>query len=129
MVSALPVQDHVDDGTFLANDDLIECCAQDPLACRGCRGRMRPGELEIGTELHQLLTLSLAQRRWLPRHDCGDLAFNAMHSLQCLVPAPLKLTGHQTIGGIDGIVLSTGMGGARTVPAAAPARTVFARLM
>ena len=27
------------------------------------------------------------------------------------VPAPLKLTGHQTIGGIDGIVLSTGMGG------------------
>jgi len=56
MVSALPVQDHVDDGTFLANDELIECCAQDPLACRGCRGRMRPGELEIGTELHQLLT-------------------------------------------------------------------------
>jgi hypothetical protein len=34
-----------------------------------------------------------------------------MHSLQRLVPAPLKLTGHQTIGGIDGIVLSTGMGG------------------
>ena len=66
---------------------------------------------QIGTELHQLLTLSLAQRRWLPRHDCGDLAFNAMHSLQRLVPAPLKLTGHQTIGGIDGIVLSTGMGG------------------
>src|ERR1700757_4949004 len=95
MVSALPVQDHVDDGTFLADDDLIECCAQDPLACRGCRGRMRPGELEIGTELHQLLTLSLAQRRGLPR----------------LVPAPLKLTGHQTIGGIDGIVLSTGMSG------------------
>jgi hypothetical protein len=34
-----------------------------------------------------------------------------MHSLQRFVPAPLKLTGHQTIGGIDGIVLSTGMGG------------------
>jgi hypothetical protein len=34
-----------------------------------------------------------------------------MHGVQRLVPAPLKLSGHQTIGGIDGIVLSTGTGG------------------
>src|SRR5258708_20028462 len=99
MVSALPVQDHVNDGTFffLANDDLIECCAQDPLACRGCRGRMRPGELEIGTELHQLLTLSLAQRRWLPRPDCRALPFKSLHALQPLLPPPPHPPGPQPI--------------------------------
>ena len=74
-----------------------------------CRGRMRPGELEIGTELHQLLPLPLTQRRWLPCHDCSDLAFNTLHRLKRLVPAALQLAGHQAIGGIDGIVLPTCM--------------------
>jgi hypothetical protein len=78
MISSLPVQHHVVDGAFPAHNDLIERCALDPFACCGCSGRMRPSELEIGTELHQLLPLSLTQRRWFPCHDCRDLAFAVM---------------------------------------------------
>ena len=52
VVSALPMQDHLDEATFDARDDLVQRCAQDPLARCCCRSRMRPGELQIGTELH-----------------------------------------------------------------------------
>src|SRR6267142_2735000 len=54
MVSALPMQDHLDEAAFDAYDDLVQCGAQDPLArcCR--RSRVRPSELQIGTELHQV---------------------------------------------------------------------------
>jgi hypothetical protein len=34
-----------------------------------------------------------------------------VHGLQCLVPAALQFAGHQAIGGIDRIVLPTGMRG------------------
>src|ERR1700739_1821954 len=111
MISALPVEYHVVDGAFPAHDDLIEHCAQDPFACWGGCGRMRPGELEIGTELHQLLPLPLTQRRWFPCHDCRDLAFNTLHRQKRLVPAALQLAGHEAIGWIDGIVLLTCMAG------------------
>ena len=47
----------------------------------------------------------------MPRDDSSDLAFYYVHGLQCLVPAAPKLAGHQAIGGIDGVVLPTGMRG------------------
>ena len=111
MVAALPVQDRMDDCAVPAHDDLRERRAQDTLArCSGC-GRMRPGALEIGTERHQLLPLRLAERRRTPRDHGGDLSFDLCDSLQCLVPAALQLAGDQTIGRIDGIVLSARMRG------------------
>src|SRR6266849_1784948 len=76
---------------------------------RGCW--MRPGQLEIGTQLHQLLSLPFAERWRLARDDSSDLAFYSVHGLQCLVPAALKLAGDQAIRGIDGVVLPTGMRG------------------
>src|SRR6266404_5021232 len=71
--------------------------------------RMRPGELEIGAELQQMPPLLLAQGRRLPRLKCGDLAFDPVHHLQRLVPTALQLASDQTIGGIDSIILPTGM--------------------
>ena len=40
---------------------------------------------------------------------CCDLAFDPMHHLQRLVPRALQLASDQTIGGIDSIILPTGM--------------------
>ena len=103
------MQDHLDEAAFDAHDDLVQCRAQDPLACRCRRSRVRPGQLEIGAELHQVLPLLLAQGRRLPRLERGDLALDPVHDLQRLVPAALQLAGHQAIGGIDSIILPTGM--------------------
>ena len=61
--SALPMQNGLNDRAIAADDDLVERCAQDALARGRCGGRVRPGTFEIGTELHQLLTLLLAERR------------------------------------------------------------------
>ena len=72
---------------------------------------MRPGQLEVRAEPHQLLPLPFAQW-WRPGGDDGsDFAFYSVHGLQCIVPAALQLSGHQAIGGIDGIVLPSGMRG------------------
>ena len=109
VVSALPVQDRVDDCAFPAHDDFVERCTQDPLARRNCRGRMRPSSLEIDAKLHQPLPLLLAQRRRPAREYVSDLAFYFVDGLQCLVPAALQLASHQAIGRIDGVVLPTGM--------------------
>ncbi len=109
VVSALPVQDGVNDRAFLTDDNLVKRGAQDPLARRGRSGRMRPGQFEIGAELHQLLSFPLAQRWRLARDDGSDLAFYSLHGLQGLVPAAFQLAGHQAIGRIDGVVLPTGM--------------------
>jgi len=111
VIPALPVQHHVDDRAFLAHHDLVERRAQDPLARSGRGAWMRPGQLEIGAKLHQLLPLPFPQRRRLGRHNGSDLAFYSVHGLQCLVPAALQLAGHQAIGGIDRIVLPPGMRG------------------
>ena len=59
----------------------------------GCGGWMRPGQLEIGAELHQLLSLPFAQWWRLGRDDGSDLAFYSVHGLQCRVPASLQLAG------------------------------------
>ena len=72
---------------------------------------MRLGELEIGAELQQMPPLLLAQGRRLPRLECGNLAFDPVRHLQRLVPTALQLTSHQAIGGIDSIILATGMRG------------------
>jgi len=105
VVSALPMQDHLNDAAFDAHDDLVQCRAQNPFArfCR--RSRVRPGELQIGTEPHQVLPLLLAQGRRLLRLELGNLALEPMHNLQRLIPAALQLARHQTIGGIDSIIL------------------------
>src|SRR5262245_47581460 len=34
VVPALPVEDHLEESTLEAHDDLVECRAQDPHACR-----------------------------------------------------------------------------------------------
>src|SRR6516225_7348626 len=108
-VAALPMQDHLDEAALDAHNDLVQCRAQDPLAGRCCRSRMRPGELEIGAELQQMPPLLLAQGRRLSRLKRCDLAFDSVHHLQRLVPAALQLASDQTIGGIDSIILPTGM--------------------
>src|SRR4029077_10854700 len=89
VVPALPVQDHLDEAAFDTYDDLVQCGAQDPLArfCR--RSRVRPSELQIGTELHQVSTLFPPQRCRLLRLELGDLALEPMHDLQRLIPAAL----------------------------------------
>ena len=61
---------------FDADDDFVQSRAQYPLACRRCCGRMRPGEIKVGTELHQVLPLLLAQKWRLPRLERGDLALD-----------------------------------------------------
>jgi hypothetical protein len=109
VVPTLPMQDHLDKAAFDAHNNLVQCRAQDPLAGRCCRSRMRPGELEIGAELQQMPPLLLAQGRRLPRLKCGDLAFDPVRHLQRLVPTALQLASDQTIGGIDSIILPTGM--------------------
>ena len=50
VVPTLPMQDHLDEAAFDAHNDLVQCHAQDPVAGRCCRSRMRPGELEIGIQ-------------------------------------------------------------------------------
>jgi len=94
VVSALPMQDHLDEAAFDARDDLVQRCAQNPFArcCR--RSWVRPGELQIGTELHQEPPLLLAHRCRLPRLERGNLALEPVHDLQRLVPAALQLTGN-----------------------------------
>ena len=81
VVTTLPMQDHVDEATVDSHDDLVQRRAQDPLACRCCRSRVRPGKLEIGAELHQEPPLLLAQGHRLPRLNCSDLAFDPLHRL------------------------------------------------
>src|SRR5204863_6050315 len=66
VVSALPMQDHLNEAALDAHDDLVQCRAQDPLARCCCRSRVRPGEFEIDAELQQVLPLLLTQGRWLP---------------------------------------------------------------
>ena len=68
-------------------------------------------QIEVGAELHQLLSLPFAQRWRLGRDNGSDLAFYSVHGLQCLIPAALQLAGHEAIGGVDCVVLPTGMRG------------------
>ena len=77
------------------------------VAARRCR--MRPGALEIGAELHQMLSLLLAQWRRLFRVERGDLSLDAVHACERHIPAALQLAGDQAIGGIDGVVLPARM--------------------
>src|SRR5438094_7869219 len=81
VVSALPMQDHLNEAAFDAYDDLVQCGAQDPLArcCR--RSRVRPSELQIGTELHQVPPLLLPQRYRLLRLKLGNLALESRSDL------------------------------------------------
>jgi hypothetical protein len=108
-VPALPMQDHLNEAAFDTHDNLVQCGAQDPLArfCR--RSRVRPSELQIGTELHQLPPLFLSQRGRLLRLDLGNLDLEPTHDLQRVIPAALELASHQTIGGINSIVLPSGI--------------------
>src|SRR5215471_10582399 len=109
VVSALPMQDHLNKAAFDTHDNLVQCGAQDPFARFYRRSRMRPGELQIGPEPHQMLPLVLAQGRRLLRLELGNLTLEPMHDLQRLVPATLQLARHQTIGGIDRIILPASM--------------------
>ena len=58
----------------------------------------------------QLLSLRCLQRWRAPgEHHCY-LDFDLGHSLQSLIPSTFQFTGNQSIGRIDRIVLSAGMG-------------------
>lgn len=52
---------------------------------------------------------SVAQGRRLLPVQLGNLTLEPMHDLQRLIPAALQLAGHQTIGGIDSIILPASM--------------------
>jgi hypothetical protein len=83
------VQNHVDNWTFLAHHDFVERCTQDTLARGGCGSWMRPCQLEIRAEPHQLLPLPFAQWWRLGGDDGSNFAFYSLHSLQRIVPAAL----------------------------------------
>jgi hypothetical protein len=53
VVAALPVQDKVDIAVRNAHHDLVEHCANDPLAGRHRSRGTRPSLLEIGAKLHE----------------------------------------------------------------------------
>src|SRR5215471_8469718 len=103
------MQGHLDEPTFDAHDDLMQCGAQDPLAGFRRRGRVRPSELQIGTELHQVPPLFLPERCWPFRLELSNLALEPMHDLQRLIPAALELASHKTIVGINSIILPPGI--------------------
>src|SRR6516164_5115540 len=110
MVSALPVQNQIDDSTFFTHDDLVERCTEDSLTCRGRCGWMRPSAREICAERDQMLALRLAEWQRSSCRDDGDLAFDLMRGCERLVPASLQLAGDKTVGGVDSIVLAACMG-------------------
>src|SRR5262245_55046872 len=60
VIAALPMQHHFDAGVLDPGDDLTQCRAEYPLACRRTGGRMRPGPFQVCTEPHQVLALLLA---------------------------------------------------------------------
>jgi hypothetical protein len=72
------MQDHLDEATFDAHDDFVQCGAQDPLAGFRRRGRVRPSELQIGTELHQVPPLFLPQRCRPFRLELSNLVLSAL---------------------------------------------------
>src|ERR1700730_12747374 len=109
VVPTLPMQDYLDEAPFDAHNDLVQCRAQDPLACRCGRSRVRPGELEIGAKPQKAPPLLPAEGPRLLRLKCGELDFDPVPHLQRLVPPALQLASDQTIGGIDSIILPTGM--------------------
>src|SRR5215813_9901269 len=109
VVPSLPMQDHLQEAAFDAHDNLVQWGAQDTLARFCSRSRVRPSELKIGTELLQLPPLFLSQRGRLLRLDLGNLDLEPTHDLQLLIPAALELASHQTIGGINSIVLPSGI--------------------
>jgi hypothetical protein len=80
------------------------------LRVAGRRGGMRPGALEIGTERDELLPLCLTKRRRMPRDHSRDVTLDLGNRLQSLVPSALQLARDEPIGGINSIILSTGMG-------------------
>ncbi|MER9420692.1 hypothetical protein NKI95_33335 [Mesorhizobium sp. M0306] len=77
---------------------------------------VRPGEVQIGAEPHQLIPFLLSQQRWSSRLERGNLAFDLVHGFKRLVPAALQLASDQTIGRVDGIILPTRMGSLVTRP-------------
>ena len=110
MIASLPMQDHLDEAAFDAHDDLAQGGTNNPLARCRCRRRMRPGEFQIGAEPHQVLPLFLAQRRWFCCLHRSNFALDLLYGFKRFVPAALQLASHQTVGGIDGVVLPARMG-------------------
>jgi len=99
VIAALPVQDEIDDGALLRHHDLVECCAQYPLAGGCCRSRVRPCARQVGAERDQLLALGLAERRSFLRNHGGNVAFGAVCRRKRIVPAPLQLAGNEGLAG------------------------------
>src|SRR3954453_15947252 len=106
MVAALPMQDRLNDCTIPAHDDLCECRTKDTLARSGGCSGMQPSALQISAELHQLLTLCLAERRRTPGDHSRDITLDLGNRLQCLVPASFQLASDQPVCRVDGVVLS-----------------------
>src|SRR5215469_3694726 len=88
---------------------MISCNAVRRILLRGRRGRVRPSELQIGTELHQVPPLFLPERCWPFRLELSNLALEPMHDLQRLIPAALERASHKTIVGINSIILPPGI--------------------
>src|SRR5262249_44834625 len=106
MVTALPMRDCMNDRAVAAHNDLRDRSAQNTLARCSCRGGMRPGAFEIGTERHESLPLWLTKRRRTPRDHSRDDALVLGNRLQSLVPSTLHLAGDDPIGWINIILLS-----------------------
>src|SRR5215475_4009436 len=106
MVAAFPMQDRLDDCALPAHDDFCERRTKDTLARSGGCSRMQPCALQISAELHQLLTLCLAERRRTPCDHSRDITLDLGSCLQCLVPASLQLASDQPVCRVDGVVLS-----------------------
>ena len=109
VIAALPVQNEIDEWALLLHHNLVERCAQYPLAYGRCRCGVRPCARQVGAERDQLLALGLAKWRTFLRNHGGHVAFGAVYRRKRFVPAPLQLASHEAIGRVDSVILPTGV--------------------
>ena len=112
MDSALPVDSHFDVSTHVVNidDDFLDDGTQDSLFEIGGAGGMIPGFLKIPAETEQLFFLVGA---WSGgRFGLGfEAGFCFGNFCERRVPPLLQFRSHESVGGIDRVVLTTGVPG------------------
>ena len=81
------------------DDDLLENGPQNPLAGLGRGGRMVPQARQVCRQSEHLAPLGFGQRRRLRFSGDAHLFFEPRHFAKLLIPASLKIAGHQAIVG------------------------------
>ena len=105
VVTALPMQDHLNPVIFDTHDDFMQDGADNPLARRHCRGRMRPGDLQVSAKAHEMFTLLFAENGLALHIEGFQLIFEPARLDELVVPSAFQFTRNETIVRIHGIVL------------------------